>query len=447
MRIMPRINEEVNEEWISDKSRFVWDGLGRQRLDTPYVRGSDGRLHRSDWNAALDLVASKLKIAGEKIGFIAGDLVEVEQAYAALSLARSLGVESTDCRPEGARYGTDGVRERYILNPTLMGVEEADALLLIGTNPRKEAPVWNARIRKAWLWNGLQVGMVGEGVDLTYDYTHVGDDPKAIGAKGDFLDVLKNAKRPMIVVGEGALCRADGDAVLAAAHKLALDVGAISEDWAGFGVLHNAAGRVGALDLGFVPTGDGRDTAGVLAAAIRGDIETVVLLGADELELVGTDKAFVVYVGHHGDAGASRADVVLPATAYTEMSATYVNTEGRVQRTTRAVGPKGEAKEGWAIFRAISERVGKTLPFDSLSELRERLIEEKPVFGGLGFAPGTAGAGALKEKIEAKSELSDSAFEAVIGDFYQTNPIARASKTMAECSAQARGLETPVAAE
>ena len=447
LRIMPQINEEVNEEWLSDKSRFVWDGLQRQRLDKPYVR-EGGKLRSADWGEAFAAVKSAMA-APDKTGIVAGDLIEVEQAKAALDLARSLGIQSTDCRPAGAGYGLDGVRERYILNPTLMGAEEADIVLLIGVNPRIEAAVWNARLRKAWLWNDLRVGLIGEGVDLTYDYDHLGTGADVLAklAGSDFHTALMAAERPMIVIGEGAVTRPDGEAVMATALKLANEVGAIREDWAGFGMLHNAAGRVGALDIGFVPGEGGSDT----AAMANGAVDTLILLGADEIDLANLPATTkVIYVGSHGDAGASRADIILPAAAYTEMAATYVNTEGRVQMTAKAVQPKGEAREGWAIFRALSEVLGKPLGYDSAAALRDTLRGpegESTVFSGLGFAPGVAGAEALKAIPDAGGALSEAPFAAVIDDFYLTNPMARASKTMAECSAQKRGLAQPLAAE
>ena len=447
MRIMPVVNEEVNEEWLSDKSRFIWDGLARQRLDKPYIR-ENGKLRAASWKEALTRTAELLGAPADKIGFLAGDLTEVEQLKAVKDLAGKLGVTSLDCRPAGSTYGADGVREKYVLNPTLMGVEEADAILLIGTNPRVEAAVWNARIRKAWLWNDLKVGVVGEAVDLTYDYAHLGTGPADLGGllsqDNDFVKAFKGAKRPMVIIGEGAIAGEGGLDTLNAAHKLALDAGAITDGWAGFGVLHNAAGRVGALDVGFVPQEGGADT----AAMLSGSLETLVLLGADEHDLSGLGDTKIIYVGHHGDAGAAKADVILPCAAFTEMDALFVNTEGRVQSTAKAVQPKGDAREGWAIFRALSDVMGKTLPYDSAAELRQVLREENPVFAGLGFAPGAAGNETLKEAPEAAQGLETARpFGAVVQDFYLTNPIARASKTMAECSLMKRGLETPVAAE
>ncbi len=448
MRILPETNEEINEEWLSDKSRFVWDGLMRQRLDRPYVR-INGRLKPVSWGEALAAAKAAMSIPAARIGVVAGDLIEVEQAKAALDFFRSLGVANTDCRPAGATYGLTGIREHYILNPTFLGVEEADALLLIGTNPRHEAAVWNARIRKAWLWGDLEIGLIGPKIDLTYPYTHIGDAPDAIASvlTTSFGERLSAAKRPMIVVGEAALCRDDGPAVLAAALFLAQRAGAVKEGWAGFGVLHHAAGRVGALDIGFVPADGGLASAEILSDRC----DTVVLLGADEADLSRLRAGQVIYIGSHGDAGASRADIVLPCAAYTEMDATYVNTEGRVQMTTRAVQPKGEAREGWAIFRALSDLFGKTLPYDDADALRALLrgkAGQNTVFSGRGYAPGAKGVAALLEPLPAPAEgLSARPFDTAITDFYLTNPIARASRTMAECSALVASLDTAMAAE
>ncbi|MFN3910480.1 NADH-quinone oxidoreductase subunit NuoG [Hyphomonas sp.] len=445
MRILPVTNEEINEEWLSDKSRFVWDGLARQRLDRPYLR-KDGKLLPVSWAEALEATKDALSVDADQIGVVAGDLIEVEQAKAALDFFRGLGVKNTDCRPAGAQYGADGARERYIFNPTLMGVEDSDALLLIGTNPRTDAAVWNARIRKSWLWGSLKVALIGEAADLTYPHEHLGVSPEALNAAA-VREFFKGAKRPMIVVGEAAACRADGAAILAAAHQLALDCGAVAEGWAGFGMLHTAAGRVGALDAGFVPAEGGKATGDILG----GGLSTVVLLGADELDLSALGPAKVVYVGSHGDAGASRADIVLPCAAYSEISATYVNTEGRVQMTTRAVQPKGEAREGWAIFRALSALAGKPLPYDTADDLRAVLrgkAGENTPFSGRGYAPGVKGVAALLTGAAPSSGGPGSApFTRMVSDFYLTNPIARASRTMAECSALATSLDTAMAAE
>jgi NADH-quinone oxidoreductase subunit G len=452
MRILPRINEEINEEWISDKSRFVWDGLGRQRLDKPYIR-ENGRLKAVTWGEALNAAAAALKAPADQIGVIAGDLADAEGMKATMDLASSLGVKSIDCRQDGAKLGlaADGSklpRESWLFNSTIMGIDEADAILLIGANPRKEAPVLNARIRKVWSRSTMTIGLIGERVDLTYDYRYLGAGPDSLSdlkAGNAMFDDLAKAKRPMIIVGQGALAREDGAAVLHAASALAAAVGAFKpeEGWNGFNVLHTAAARVGGLDLGFLPTsfgkdGGGKDVAGILAGAASGDIKTVVLLGADEIDAVKLGKATVVYIGSHGDAGAHRADIILPAAAYTEKSATYVNTEGRVQRTARATPPKGDAREDWAILRALSAVVGKTLPYDTLAQVRAKLSADHPTFRGANFAPHTNTASAAPPYGTAGS-LRSAPIVSTLGAFHLTNPIARASKTMAECAELAAG--------
>ena len=452
MRILPRINEEVNEEWISDKTRFVWDGLGRQRLDKPYVR-ENGALKAASWGEALKRAAEMLKVPGDKIGVIAGDLADAESMKATLDLATSLGVKSIDCRQDGVKLGlaTDGSklpRESYLFNSTLMGVDEADAILLIGVNPRKEAAVLNARLRRAWL-RMVPVAVVGERVDITFDYQYVGAGPDALAdikSGHPVFDVMSNAKRPLIIVGQGAFMRGDGGAVLHAVSSLANAVGAFTDAWNGFNVLHTAAARVGGLDLGFLPSAGGKDVAGIIAGAQSGDIKTVLLLGADEIDTSKLGNANVIYIGSHGDNGAHRADVILPAAAYTEKSATYVNTEGRVQRTQRAVAPKGDAREDWAIVRALSAYVGKTLPYDSLAQLREKLGKDHPTFLGLDYAPGRHSE-SVAPPYGAAGQMTSAAFTAPIRAFHLTNPIARASRTMAECAELAAGVSPAVAAE
>ncbi len=455
MRILPRINEEVNEEWISDKTRFVWDGLGRQRLDKPYIR-ENGKLRAASWGEALQAAADALKAPAETIGAIAGDLSCVEGMKAAMDLLGSLGVASLDCRQDGAKLGlgADGAklpRESWLFNSTIMGVDEADVILLIGANPRKEAPVLNARIRKAWLRRDARIGVIGERADLTYEYAYLGAGPDSLAAlkPGDaFFDALAAAKRPMIIVGQGALARADGAAVLFAASKLATDAGAFkgADGWNGFNVLHTAAARAGGLDLGFLPGKGGRDVAGILAGAQSGEIKTVVLLGADEIDVSKLGAAKVIYVGSHGDAGAHRADIILPAAAYTEKSATYVNTEGRVQRTQRAVTPKGEAREDWAIFRALSGVMGKPLPYDNLGQLRDKLVKDHPSFLGLDYAPHTS-AQTPAPPYGSAGAVQAGPFVSTVKAFHLTNAIARASRTMAECAELAAGHPAAVAAE
>ncbi|MDX3929067.1 MAG: NADH-quinone oxidoreductase subunit NuoG [Shinella sp.] len=435
MRILPRVNEEINEEWISDKTRFIWDGLKTQRLDRPYVR-KDGRLQPASWPEAFGAIkAAVAGKAGDRIGAIAGDLASVEEMYALKELMTSLGSANIDCRQDGTALDPSLGRASYIFNPTIEGIEEADALLIVGANPRIEAAVLNARIRKRWRMGGFPIGVISEPGDLRYDYEYLGAGPETLSALIDgsagFAEVLKNAERPMIIVGQGALLRADGLAVLANAAKLAQAVGAAGEGWNGLAVLHTAAARVGGLDLGFVPGEGGKKAAEMLAGT-----DVLFLLGADEMDFAGK-AAFTVYIGSHGDNAAHLADVILPGAAYTEKSGTWVNTEGRVQMGNRAGFAPGEAREDWAILRALSDVLGKKLPFDSLAQLRANLYAAHPHFAAVDeiAAGDVSDIAALAKK---GGKMTKSGFASPVKDFYLTNPIARASAVMAECSALAR---------
>ncbi|MFI4949370.1 MAG: NADH-quinone oxidoreductase subunit NuoG, partial [Alphaproteobacteria bacterium] len=432
LRVLPRLNEAVNEEWISDKTRFAVDGLVRRRLDRPYIRRG-GKLIEADWGEALDLVADRLKSTpGERIGAIAGDLCDAEAMFALKSLLGGFGATSLDCRQDGAKLGAS-CRAGYLFNTTIAGMEQADACLLIGTNPRWEAPIVNARLRKRYLQGGFRLAAIGPALDLSFPVEMLSEGEDTLAALGqgkhEWAERLKSAKAPMLIVGQGALSRPDGAQVLGAARALAESVGMIRDDWNGFNVLHRAAARVGGLDLDFVPGAGGRDVAGIIAGCASGDISVLYLLGADELDLANTGSAFVVYQGHHGDRGAARADVVLPGAAYTEKDATYVNTEGRAQLGRRAVFPPGEAREDWAILRALSGVLGKPLPFDSLRELRHQMRAAHPTLGEIDTVAKAAwGAFGVAGPIAATP------FAYPIADFYKTDPISRASPTLAECS-------------
>ena len=424
MRVLPRINDEINEEWISDKTRYACDGLMRQRLDRPYVRVK-GKLLPATWTEAFGAITAKIKsVQPERIGVIAGDLQDAESMKAALDLFGGLGVTSLDCRQDGAAIG-EGPRESWLFNSTIAGLDDCDALLLIGCNPRLEAPVLNARIRKGWVNRDMKVGVIGEQADLTYTYDYIGAGASSLSqfskSRSGFAKAFKDAKKPMVIVGSGALTRDDGAAVLALAAGLG---GTLN-------VLHSAASRVGGLDMGFIPKAGGLTAKAMVG---KGATDVLVLLGADEVDLSATD-AFVVYIGTHGDAGAHRADVILPGAAYTEKNGLYVNTEGRVQMGQRAVFPKGEAREDWAILRALSGYLGATLPYDTLDQLREKLFSDHPTFGQIDHAPGSMPTTIDASRIGAKGEVSDAPFASPVRDFYLTNPIARASVTMAECSA------------
>jgi NADH-quinone oxidoreductase subunit G len=440
LRVLPRTNDAINEEWISDKTRYACDGLGRQRLDRPMLR-VDGRLRPATWDEAFAVVAEKLEAAGpSRTGVIAGDLQDAESMKAALDLFGGLGVASLDCRTDAAPLGF-GPRESWLFNTTLEGLEQADAILLVGANPRTEAAVLNARIRKTWLANRTRVGVIGRRLDLTYDHDHLGEGGAALGGLAgddhDFAKAFKDAKRPAMILGVGALARPDGAAVLAAAARAAQALGVVREGWNGWNVLHTAAGRVGGLDLGFVPRLGGLSAAQLVQP---GGADVLFLMGVDEMDLTRTD-AFVIYMGTHGDAGAHRADVILPGAAYTEKSALWVNTEGRVQRGERVVFPKGEAKEDWTILRALSERLGARLPYDNLEQLRERLFAEHPTFGQIDFAPGSIPSTLDLAGLGAVGEIGDAPFASPIASFHLTNPICRASVTMAECAALGAGLK------
>lgn len=435
LRVLPRLNEDVNEEWISDKTRYACDGLSRQRLDRPYVRGADGKLKAVSWPEAIAAVASKAKsLNGEEIAAVVGDQACAESTYSLKKIMDALGSANTDCRQDGAKLDA-GVRAGYLFNSTIAGIDEADALLIVGSNLRWEAPIINARVRKRWVHGDLKVATVGPAVKSTYDAENLGAGPdtlKEIAAgKHAFADVLKNAKRPMIIVGSGALSRADGAAVLASARQVADMCGLIKDDWNGFNVLHTAASRVGALDLGFVPGEGGRDVAGIVEGAKSGDVKMVYLLGADEMDTAALkdSDAFVVYQGHHGDAGAHAADVILPGAAYTEKNATFVNTEGRVQLARRAAFPPGEAKDDWAILRALSETMDGPLSWIDFDGLRAEMRGEFPHLARIDDAEAANWA-----EFGEAGAMDSAPFTSPIDNFYMTDPISRASETMAECT-------------
>jgi NADH-quinone oxidoreductase subunit G len=431
LRVLPRIHEAVNEEWISDKARYAIDGLVRRRLDRPYIGGD--RKREAEWPEAIELVVERLKLVpGERIAAIAGDLCDAEAMFALKELLTSLNATSLDCRQDGAKLDAQ-CRAGYLFNTTVAGIEKSDACLLVGTNPRWEAPLVNARLRKRYLRGGFQAAAVGPPLDLTFQVEALGNDAAVLNAlaagEHPWAEKLRAAANPMIIVGQGALARSDGARILGTTRRIAEACGLVRDDWNGFNVLHLAAARVGALDLGFLPGSGGRDIDGILDGCRSGDIEVLYLLGADEIDTSDLGGAFVVYQGHHGDRSARRADVVLPGAAYTEKDGIYVNTEGRVQLARRAVFPPGEAREDWKVLRALSGELGRPLPFDSLRELRRRMWDAYPVFANTDLAsraswgsfgePGQVASGPLRYPIE---------------DFYRTDAISRASETMAKCS-------------
>ena len=409
MRILPRNHDGVNEEWISDKTRFIWDGLRRQRLDTPYIR-ENGKLRKATWGEALAKAASAM--TGKTVAALVGDLAPVEAIYSLKILIEGLGGK-VESRTDGAKLPA-GNRSAYVGTARIEDIDSAQRIMLIGCNPRLEAPVLNARIRKAWI-KGARIGVVGPAMDLTYDYFPMGDDRATLARMTSTSHEDAIGKASIVIVGMGAVNEADGAAVLAHAMKFAelTDSKLL--------VLHTAASRVGAMDVGAV-------TEGGLAAAVEG-AEVIFNLGADEVDIA--PGAFVIYQGSHGDRGAMRADVILPGAAYTEESGLFVNTEGRPQLALRAGFAPGDAKENWAILRALSAELGKTLPWDSLAELRSALILKHPHLGAIDTVPQNV----WTPLPMAALGKADVAFRNAIASFYLTNPIARASAVMAELAA------------
>lgn len=432
MRVLPRINEDVNEEWLGDKSRLACDGLKYQRLDQPYVR-RNGKLQAASWQEAFNAIAEKVAgTAGSKIAALSGDTVDCESMLALKDLMGVLGSPNMDCRQDGASVDPT-VRASYLFNSTIAGIEQADALLIVGSNPRKEAPVLNARIRKRYLQGGFSISVIGDAADLTYKYDHLGDTADILAKIADenhpVSDVLKDAKAPMLILGMGALTRPDGASILAAARQAADSYGLVKDGWNGFNVLHTAGARVGGLDLGFTPGAGGKGTRDILDGAQKGEIEVLYLLGADEIDTQKLGNAFVIYQGHHGDRGAHRADVILPGAAYTEKDGTYVNTEGRPQHAYRAAFPPGDAREDWTIVRALSEVLGKTLPYDNLGQIRRRLSEANAVFANTDSIQAAEWAA-----FGSAGSIDASGFDYPVANYYMTDPISRASRTMARCT-------------
>ena len=421
MRLLPRNHDGVNEEWLSDKSRYVWDGLRRQRLDRPYIR-ENGKLRPATWPEALGLAATKIKGANKLAGLV-GDLAPTEAAFALKQLVEGQG-GAVECRVDGAKLPA-GNRAAYVGTASIEDIDAARAILLIGTNPRAEAPVLNARIRKAWT-RGAQVSLIGEAVDLTYPFTHLGTDRAALASQIGITHTTSAGVDSLVILGQGALREADGAAVLAHAMQIAAESGS------GLLILHTAAARVGALDVGAV-------TEGGLAAAVAG-ADVIYNLGADEIDIDA--GAFVIYQGSHGDRGAHRADLILPCAAWTEEQGLFVNTEGRPQLALRAGFPPGEAKENWAILRALSGEIGAVQPWNSVAELRHALIEAVPHLAMIDAVPENTGDALPLGTLGAAS------FVNAVRDHFLTNPIARASTLMAELSANAKAREkTAIAAE
>lgn len=432
MRILPRLNEDINEEWIDDRARFSYDGLLKSRIDRPYVRDEKtGKLKEASWDSAFSYIQKRLKgVSGDKIAALAGNLVDVEAMTSMKDLMGSLGSSNMDCRTDGAQIYTES-RASYLFNSGIAGIDECDALLLVGCNPRHEATVLNARIRKNWLEKKIPISVIGEEIDLTYPYFHAGTKPSDLVKMAKEYAGKVQAEKPMMIIGSGVFQRDDGLAVHAMLHDAAEKLGIVKDGWNGFNVLHQAASRVGGLDIGFLPQKGGKSFAEIIAGTKSDDIEALFLVGVDEFDArinVGW-KTFVVYQGHHGDLAAQRADVILPSAAYTEKDGLYVNTEGRPQLARRVVEPPGEAKEDWAIIRALSEYVlKKPLPYNDVYALRDRIKKEWPVFKNIDETQDEKW-----ETFKVKGRVGKEPFVNPVQQYYLNDVICRASDTMKAC--------------
>lgn len=429
MRILPRLNEDINEEWISDKTRFACDGLTKQRLDSPYIK-KEGKLVKSTWEDTYKLIASKIKsIQPDEMAAIAGDLVDVESMFALKNLFNLLGSYNTDCRQYNEKLDNKH-RSDYLFNTSIAGIEEADYCLIIGANPRVEASILNARIRKAFL-KGLKIALIGTKVDLTYDYEYLGDDIKTLEEillkKHPVSELLTNARKPMVILGTQAISRKDGAEIINLTKLIAEKYGFVSEDWNGFNILHTAASRVGGLDIGFIPKNPAQDVDYFLEGASAGKIKLLYLLGADEIDFTNNNNCLVIYQGHHGDKGAHVADIILPGSAYTEKDASYVNLEGRVQRTYTSVKAPGDAKLDWQIIIEIAQMLKITLHFKDLQSLRAKMFAEFPHFANIDLI---AKSSFIINKREYNYINEPIAYKR--NNYYLTNPICRASVTMAK---------------
>ncbi|MCX7338100.1 MAG: NADH-quinone oxidoreductase subunit NuoG [Alphaproteobacteria bacterium] len=412
LRIVPRSNDLINEDWISDRTRFSYDGLKVQRLDKPYMR-VNGKLQPCSWDQAFAAIQSKIKgVQGSEIAAFAGDQADCESMLVLKELMTHLGSPHTECRQDGSRLPADA-RCHYIMNTTIAGIERADCLLLVGTNPRFEAPLVNARIRKRYLMGNFPIALVGESLDLTYPYEFLSQTPliltDLLQGSHPFSETLGQAQRPALILGQGALNRADSHAILKTVQDLLHRYRFLREDWNGYNVLHTAAGRVGGFDMGF--TSDHK----------KKDSKIVYLLGADELAMDQFGDAFVIYQGHHGDVGANRADVILPGAAYTEKNATFVNTEGRVQQTRQVIAPPGDAKEDWRIICLLAEKLGAPLSYRNLDDIRIKINDR--------IAP------SLWQDFTSlvSEDLTDKPFSLPISNFYKVDPISRHSQIMTQC--------------
>ena len=427
MRVLPRLNEDINEEWITDKTRFFWDGLNNQRIDKPYKR-VDGILKPTSWKSALELAKEKISNSkSEKISALSGDLVDIETVYALKKLMKNIGSDNFDCRQDGSRIS--GPPERWLFNSTFNGIEDSDGCLIIGSDIRKEAPLLNSRLLRKSRDDEYKIGVIGFNNDLTFDFDFLGENPSIVEdiliGNNNFCDDLSSMNKPLMILGQGALIGEDAENFQNICINLAYKFNFINNDWNGFNVLHSAASRAGAMSIGFLPSDKGMITDEILSNYNNKKLDLLYLLGADELNLEKNDDCFVIYQGHHGDIGAQIADLVFPAAAFCEQNGLYMNTEGRVQESIRSTFPLGEAKENWEIIYLLAKEMGFDIGFSNLNELRNQLIEEFPIINPYReFEP------LPSPKKDEFNKLNGHQFKRIIDSYWQTNSIARASSNL-----------------
>ena len=432
LRVLPRLNEEINEEWINDKTRFAIDGLSRQRLDKPYIK-IDNKLEATSWDTALKLVASEIKKRGaENTSAFSGKFSDIESLYSTKNFLNLLNSEFYDCRFDNTQF-VPGHRSSYLFNSSIQKIDEADAILIIGSNPKWEAAVLNSRIRKAYLNNNCQIALIGPKINLTYKYTHLSNDisylNNILNEKSDFLEHLKNAKNPLMLIGSSAINYNDGIEILKICAEICNKFNIVNESENGFNILNQNISRVGALDIGFYSKNFDRDFKVSLTKHIINTNPVVFLLGLDEINFSSLEDSFIIYIGHHGDEGANNADIILPSPAFPEKTSTFVNIEGRVLQTTKCFNPIGEAKEEWKIFRALSQEFKEQLKFNNLKELRQEIIKKYPHLNQLNTLPNKSEVNFAKSHIIDNKEI-----EYNIKNFYMTDSISRASVNMANCT-------------
>ena len=429
MRVLPRLNEDINEEWITDKTRFFWDGLNNQRIDKPYKR-VEGILKPTSWKSALELAKEKISNSkSEKISALSGDLVDIESIYALKKLMKNIGSDNFDCRQDGSRIS--GPPERWLFNSTFNGIEDSDGCLIIGSDIRKEAPLLNSRLLRKSRDDEYKIGVIGFNNDLTFDFNFLGENPSIVEdiliENNNFCNDLSSMKKPLMILGQGALIGKDAQNFQNICIELAYKFNFINDDWNGFNVLHSAASRAGAMSIGFFPSGKGMITEEIISNYSNNKLDLLYLLGADELNLEKNDDCFVIYQGHHGDIGAQIADIVFPAAAFCEQNGLYMNTEGRVQESIRSTFPLGEAKENWAIIYLLAKEMSIDIGFSNLNELRNQLIEEFPIINPYReFEP------LPSPKKDEFNKLNGHQFKRIIDSYWQTNSIARASSNLSK---------------